>query len=221
MVSQQIGLGALMFGFGQLCECLGGIIFTFVTFSPGKHFHLCSGVSLCLSISLSPVPISLLGFAFVPLCLFVPPIASANLSLKNPFQAPFQKCSPKHEFYMPCTQSSVNTFTDHCGCTHPITDRHPLTGPGTHDPAWPVITSSSWEEIHNIYNSLFRWILEHAWSEPRWNASDQRRWLPDVLLIINHFWSCEYLLKIYISGRNERGGIEGEQQWVWQTRWSS
>lgn len=142
MLSQQIGLGTSVFGFGQLCECLGGIIFTFVTFSHGRHFHLSSGISFSL-LSLS-VPISLLSFASVQLCLFVPPMASANLPLKT-IPGLLQKCSTKHEFYMPCTQSSVNTFTDHCGCTHPITDIHFLTGLGTHEPAWPMFTSSGAE----------------------------------------------------------------------------
>lgn len=83
MVSQQIGLETSGLGFGRLCECLGGIIFTFVTFSHERHFHLSSGISLSL-----PVPISLPSFAFIYLSQFVPPIASANLPPKTHSRAP-------------------------------------------------------------------------------------------------------------------------------------
>lgn len=126
----------------------------FCRFLPSKAFSLFLWyLSLSLFLPLSfPVPISLLSFASVPLCLFVPPIASANLPLK-PIPGLFQKCSTKHEFYMPCTQSSVNTFTDHCGCTHPIIDIHLLTGLDTHDPTWPrghIIRSRNAEKTYTI-----------------------------------------------------------------------
>lgn len=220
-----MGLETLMFGFGQLSECLGGIIFTFVAFSPGRHFHLFSGISLSLSLFLPlsfPVPVSLLSFASVPLCLFVPPIASANLPLK-PIPGLFQKCSTKHEFYMPCTQSSVNTFTDHCGCTHPITDIHISSLAWTHTTQHGPVFTSSGAGMQRKHLPFSVWM--NTWACALWTQMkcirSKKLWLPDVLLIINHFWSCEYLLKIFISGRNESGGFGGEQQWVWQRRWSS
>lgn len=140
MVSQQIGLETSGLGFGRLCECLGGIIFTFVTFSHERHFHLSSGISL--SLSLSPFLCLVLHSSTCP-SLFLP-LLQQIFPLK-PIPGLLQKCSAKHEFYIPYTQSSVNTLSDHCGCSHPITDIHFLTGLGTHEPAQSVFTSSGAE----------------------------------------------------------------------------
>lgn len=73
--------------------------------------------------------------------------------------------------------------------------------------------------VHIITEKTSTLLLGWActiWTQMKCIRSKKWGWLPDVLLIKNHFWSCEYLLKICISGRNESGGFEGEQQWVWQ-----
>lgn len=218
MVSQQIGLGTFMFGFGQLSWVSGRDNLHFCRFLPWKAF---SPFLWSLSLSL-PVPISLLSFASVPLCLFVPAIASANLLLK-PIPGLFQKWSTKHEFYMPCTQSSVNTFTDHCGCTHPITDIPFLTGLDTRDPAWPrvhIIGSRNAEKTSTIL------CLDEYLSARDLNP-DEMHQIKEITTTAWCFIDHKPFLELWVFAENiyfwqkwERRVWWG-QQWVWQRRWSS
>lgn len=130
------------------------------------------------------VPLPLLYFPSVSLS----PAPSSHRSSHNlpPETIPglFCKSSTEHEFYMGCTQSSVNTLTDRGGCTLPVqpnTHAHTLihAGANTHSPAWPHKSARAQMRPHThikIHNSPLRRILGHAAnSEHRWNASDQRR----------------------------------------------
>lgn len=193
-----------MFGFGQLCECLGGIIFTFVTFSHRRHFHLTfpllspSLLSLC-------VPISLLSFASFQLCLFVSPIASANLPLKT-IPGLLQKCSTKHEFYMPCTQPSVNTF--HWPLrVHSSHYRHTFPHWSGHTPASLVrvhiIGSRNTEKTSTIL-SLDEYLSMHDLNPDEMHQIKEIRMT--AWCFIDHKPFLElwvFAENIYISGRNE------------------
>lgn len=74
----------------------------------------------------------------------------------------------------------------------------------------PLFTSSGagMQRKHLLFSVWMNTWACAIWTQMKCIRSKKLR-LPDVLLIINHFWSCEYFLKIFISGRNESGGFGG------------
>lgn len=165
------------FCFTQSFRLPWGIIFPFLSSKAHSPFLFCTSLlSVPLLCALFSIHLVVLGSIL--------PLLRRNLPTET-IPGLFCKSSAEHEFYMGCTQSSVNAPHDHCGWTLP-------TQPDTQTQAIAALAQihttqrdlkSPWEHKYSLTltkktkkKKPLRRILEHAaYSEHRWNASDQRR----------------------------------------------